>query len=159
MTVPQQHLAGRSIPIPRGHVVAAPAPSMAWSISRHRAARQMLLGHGHEPPIDSGLLMAAADRGRNVDERMPVHWTGFDESDSRVPDLPTAGCKHASRRTRADDHVSNTSPCSLIRIRSPNELNVPARHRAATTLGWNLFPGPAFPGSTQKGGLCVGTET
>src|SRR5262249_11787273 len=62
----------------------------------NRAACQVLLGYGHEPPVEVVLADCRSHRRRNVDERMSVHGSGLDQGDSLITILRKAGGEHTT---------------------------------------------------------------
>lgn len=76
----------------------------------NRAARQVLLRYRRESPIDAGRADGRPDRGRNVDEGMPIHGAGLDQGDPHRRIFREAAGEHAPRRTRADNHVIEHVP-------------------------------------------------
>src|SRR4029077_19688990 len=66
---------------------------------------QTRLGFGVVAPVVQPMLVHLAQSNRNVDERIPIRATGFEEQHENGGIFVQTACNHATRRTGSDDYV------------------------------------------------------
>src|SRR6202012_1352479 len=73
--------------------------------NRDSATVQVLLRRGHEAPVEAGHRDPSTHRLRNMDERVPVHRTRFDQGNANVTVFGQTTGEYASRGTGPDNHI------------------------------------------------------